>query len=64
MNEEAASSTHLRRLLGIQIEGAWLGNGRVMHGVLAVAELVLGSGERAGVNDALLGRVHVALVLP
>ena len=63
MNEEASSATHLAWLLRIQVERAWLGNGRVMHCVFAVSKLVLGCWKRAGVNNALFGWVHVPILL-
>ena len=64
MDKEAATATHLRRLLRVQVEGARLGDGRVMHGVLAVPEFILGSGQWARVDHALLGWIHVAFILP
>ena len=64
MDEEAATATHLGRLLRVQVEGARLGDGRVMHGVLTVPELILGSGQRACVDHALLRWIHVAIILP
>ena len=64
MDEEATTAAHLGRLLRVQVEGARFGDGRIMHGVLAVPELILGSGQWPSVDHALLGWVHVAFILP
>ena len=64
MDEEAATAAHLGRLLRVQVEGTRLGDGRIMHGVLAVPELIFGSGQWARVDHALLGWIHVAFILP
>ena len=60
VDEEGASAAHLAGLLGLQVEGAGPRDGRGVHGVFAVAELVPRCGEGAHVLDALLGRLHEA----
>ena len=64
VDKEAASATHLWGFLRIKIESAWLGNGRIMHGVFAVAELIFCSRQRPSVDYTLLCGIHVSLVLP
>jgi hypothetical protein len=63
VDEESAATAHLAGLLRVEIECAGSGDGGIVHGVLAVAELILGSGERANVAHALLVGIHVANTL-
>ena len=44
MDEEGTTTTHLIGLLGVEIERAGSGDRGIVHGVLAVAELILSSG--------------------
>ena len=60
VDKERPSAAHLAWLLGLEVEGARLGYGGVVHGVLAVAELVVCGGEGAGVDNALLIGIHEA----
>ena len=64
VHKEGPAAAHLLGLLGVQVEGAGTGHGRVVHGVLAVGKLVLGRWKGAGVNYTLLFGVHVTRALP
>lgn len=63
VHEKGTPSTHLRWLLGVQIEGARTLNG-LMHHVHAGGQLVSRSRERPHVRNTLLGRVVVPFTLP
>ena len=63
MDEEGTTTTHLIGLLGVEIERAGSGDRGIVHGVLAVAELILSSGQWTSVHNALHLRVHVSIIL-